>query len=107
VLYEMLAGEPPYPAPDSQRAIAGHLKDPVPAVRRLRPEVPVALEAAVRRALAKRREDRFETARGFGDALGIGGAKRSLGSRAAAAALLALAALGAAYLLPGGCYVSS
>src|SRR2546428_4705290 len=36
VLYEMLAGEPPFTGPTAQAVIAKRLADPVPAVRRLR-----------------------------------------------------------------------
>ena len=39
VLYEMLAGEPPYTGPTVQALIAKRLVDPVPAVRRLRAAV--------------------------------------------------------------------
>ena len=72
VLYEMLIGEPPFVGDTAQRSIAGHINDPVPAARRLRGEVPVALDAALRRALAKKPQDRFETARQFGEALPVG-----------------------------------
>jgi serine/threonine protein kinase len=69
VLYEMLVGEPPYPAPSPQAAIARHLKDPVPSPRRAVPELPAALDAAVSRALAKSRGQRFTTAAAFAGAL--------------------------------------
>ena len=69
VLYEMLAGEPPYAAPTPQAAIARHVKDPIPSLRRLRPELPAALDAAVRRALAKTPAERFTTAARLADAL--------------------------------------
>ncbi|HYC32943.1 MAG TPA: serine/threonine-protein kinase [Gemmatimonadales bacterium] len=69
VLYEMLVGEPPYPAPTPQAAIARHLKDPVPSPRRAVPEIPAALDAAVCRALAKSPAQRFTTAAAFAGAL--------------------------------------
>jgi eukaryotic-like serine/threonine-protein kinase len=94
VLYEMLAGEPPFPAPTTQRAIAAHVSDPVPAVRRLRPEVPPALEAALRRALAKTAAERFDTARRFGDALPGAGSGSLRPVRTGAIVLAALLALG-------------
>jgi serine/threonine protein kinase len=62
VLYEMLAGEPPYPAATPQAAVARHLQDPIPSLRQMVPELPPALDAAVRRALAKTPEERFTTA---------------------------------------------
>src|SRR5437899_2676295 len=47
VLYEMLAGEPPFTGPTAQAVIAKRLADPVPAVRRLRDTVPAGVEPAL------------------------------------------------------------
>ena len=69
VLYEMLAGEPPYTGPSAQIVMAKRLTDPVPSVRRLREGIPPAIDAAVSRALAKAAADRFATAALFAEAL--------------------------------------
>jgi serine/threonine-protein kinase len=69
VLYEMLAGEPPYTGPTAQAMIAKRLTDPVPAVSRVRETVPPAVEEALTRALAKVPADRFPTAAAFTAAL--------------------------------------
>ena len=69
VLYELLAGEPPYNGPTAQAVIARRFTDPVPGVRRLRPTVPPAVEQAVKRALATVPADRFRSAGAFADAL--------------------------------------
>src|SRR5438309_10247122 len=61
VLYEMLAGEPPYTGASAQVVIAKRFTDPVPSVRRLR-EVPEAVEEAVTKALARAPADRFGSA---------------------------------------------
>src|SRR2546425_7927655 len=53
VLYEMLAGEPPFTGPTAQAVIAKRLADPVPAVRRLRDAVPAGVERALMGALAR------------------------------------------------------
>src|SRR3989440_12418489 len=53
VLYEMLAGEPPYTGPTVQALIAKVMVDPVPAVRRARPTVPPGVGQALRRGLGK------------------------------------------------------
>jgi len=69
VLYEMLAGEPPYTGPTAQAIITKRLSDPVPSVRRLRPSVPPPVDRAVTRALAPIAADRFTTAAQFAQAL--------------------------------------
>jgi TolB-like protein/Flp pilus assembly protein TadD len=69
VLYEMLAGEPPYTGPTAQAIIAKRLTEPVPHLRTLR-EVPEAIELAVTRGLARAPADRFQTMAGFLAALG-------------------------------------
>jgi serine/threonine-protein kinase len=69
VLYEMLAGEPPYTGPTAQAIAGRRLTDPVPSVRRLRDTVPPSVEAAVTRALAKLPADRFVSAADFAEAL--------------------------------------
>ena len=62
VLFEMLAGEPPFTGPTVQAIIAKRLTQPVPSVRQSRPTVPQAAERALRQALAPIPADRFATA---------------------------------------------
>jgi serine/threonine protein kinase/Tfp pilus assembly protein PilF len=69
VLYEMLAGEPPYTAPNAQALIAKRLVDPVPSVRRVRGAVPANVDQALVKALAKTPADRFPSVTDFADAL--------------------------------------
>jgi serine/threonine protein kinase/tetratricopeptide (TPR) repeat protein len=69
VLYELLAGEPPYTGITAQAVIAKRFTDPVPPVRRLRPAVPLAVEQALLRALAPVPADRFPSAETFAEAL--------------------------------------
>ena len=69
VLYEMLAGEPPFTGPTAQAVIAKRLSEPPPSVRRARPAVPEAVDAALQRSLAPVRADRFATAAELGAAL--------------------------------------
>src|SRR2546428_11970456 len=68
VLYEMLAGEPPYTGPTAQAIIAKRFSEPVPHLGTLR-TVPPHVEAAVTRALAKSPADRFATTAAFAAAL--------------------------------------
>src|SRR5437667_243376 len=69
VLYEMLAGRPPFDGPTVQ-AVLARLSIELPApIRTARPSVPIAMEAAVLKALAKVPADRFATIAQFADAL--------------------------------------
>lgn len=69
VLYEMLAGEPPFTAPTAQGVIARVMtQEPRPVIE-LRQSVAPPLAAAIQRALAKVPADRFASALEFVDAL--------------------------------------
>ncbi len=69
VLYEMLAGQPPFTGPNAQAVMARHAVDPVPSIRTVRSTVGPALARVVNRALAKVPADRYPTARAFATAL--------------------------------------
>ena len=69
VMYEMLAGQPPFSAPTAQGLLARHAVDPVPSLRTVRPTVPAVVERAVEKALAKVPADRFRSANDFVAAL--------------------------------------
>jgi serine/threonine protein kinase len=69
VLYEMLAGEPPYTGPTAQAIIAKRMVEPIPRIRTVREGVPEELERAITRALAKTPADRFGTVPEFAAAL--------------------------------------
>ncbi|HSB54237.1 MAG TPA: protein kinase [Gemmatimonadales bacterium] len=70
VLYEMLAGEPPFTGATAQAVIAKRFSGEVPKVRAVRPSVPPQVEAAVSRALAPVAADRFASAAEFAKSLG-------------------------------------
>ena len=89
VLYEMLAGEPPYTGPTAQAIIAKRLTEPIPhlgTVRRVSP----AVEAAVTKGLAKTPADRFATAGAFVAALTAGSTRATHSRRRFAGAALAV-----------------
>ena len=69
VLYEMLAGEPPFTGPTAQAIIAKRLAEPPPRVSVVRDAVPASVDAALTRALARVPADRFGTAAQFAQAL--------------------------------------
>ncbi len=69
VLYEMLAGQPPFVGASPQAVLARHALDQVPSLTIVRQTVSPGLEAVIVKALAKSPADRFQTAREFGEAL--------------------------------------
>ena len=69
VVYEMLAGEPPFTGPTPQAVLARKAMEPVPRLRVVRETVPAAVEAVVAKSLARTPVDRFATAAQFGEAL--------------------------------------
>jgi serine/threonine-protein kinase len=69
ILYEMLTGEPPYSGRGLTEVAARILQAPVPSARRLVPELPPGVDAAMGRALAKRAVDRFGSMAEFAAAL--------------------------------------
>jgi serine/threonine-protein kinase len=62
VLYEMLAGVAPFTGPTAQSVIAKHFSGEIPSLRKARPEVPEAIDAAVTKALARNPGERHPTA---------------------------------------------
>ena len=71
VLYEMLAGEPPFMGETPMATLWAHIQDPVPPLTQKNPnvQVPRSIEAFLARALEKEPSDRFQSAAAFSDAL--------------------------------------
>ncbi|HMU61188.1 MAG TPA: protein kinase [Gemmatimonadales bacterium] len=69
VLFEMLAGTPPFRGASSQAIMVKRLTEDAPSVRRLRAEVPDVVDAALQRVLSRPPEARFPTAASFAAAL--------------------------------------
>ncbi|MGH7730648.1 MAG: protein kinase domain-containing protein [Candidatus Eiseniibacteriota bacterium] len=69
VLYEMLAGQPPFTGPTADSVVQQHLTLPPRPVTALRPAVPEAVARVLVQALAKTPADRFRDAGLFGRAL--------------------------------------
>ncbi|HEX5071278.1 MAG TPA: protein kinase [Vicinamibacterales bacterium] len=84
VLYEMLAGQPPFTGPTVQALLLRHAHDPVPPITSLRPGVPESIRHIIEKLLAKSPADRFATAAECIEALA---AARSAGTGAIAAPL--------------------
>ena len=69
VIYETLAGEPPFAGASARAVMAQHLSEAPPPLRARRPDAPAAVEQALARALAKDPADRFATVAQFVTAL--------------------------------------
>lgn len=69
VLYEMLAGEPPFSGPNAQAIFARRMTEPVRPLRTVRQHIPEQVERAIAKALARAPADRFSTAAHFAGAL--------------------------------------
>ncbi len=99
VLYEMLAGRPPFTGRTAQELITRRFVEPPPHVSAARPTVSVELDAVLVTAMATKPEDRFPSVAAFAHALDEAGlsftADAAASSRPRFAPRVALAAGGA------------
>lgn len=70
VVYEMLAGHPPFRGASAIATMAKHVTEKPKPLRASRPEIPLSLEQAVLRSLSKMPAGRYATVAEFIDALG-------------------------------------
>ena len=69
VLYEMLAGQPPFTGATTETLVRQHIMAPPPPVTQFRPAVPASVSDALMRAMAKAPADRFNPVGQFSAAL--------------------------------------
>lgn len=65
VLFEMLAGRPPFTGEHATDIIIKHLNEKVPSICRLRPDLPAEMDLFMQKALAKLPKDRYATPQEF------------------------------------------
>jgi serine/threonine-protein kinase len=98
VVYEMLAGEPPFGGRTTQAIMARHILERVPSLEVVRPGIPPGIAKAIEQALAKTPADRFATSDQFVAALDRAASGRAsrrpvvIGAAGGAAALVLAAA---------------
>jgi TolB-like protein/tRNA A-37 threonylcarbamoyl transferase component Bud32 len=82
VLYEMLAGTPPFAGANSQAILTRSLTEPPRAITASRPTISPAINTIVIRALAKAPTERYPNAQAFADALqrGLDQSRQSSGT---------------------------
>ena len=80
VLHEMIAGESPFVAATRQAVVQRLMFEPPAALATRRPDVPSWIADAVWRALAKRPDDRFQSAAAFASALDVPPARADRGA---------------------------
>jgi serine/threonine protein kinase len=83
VLYQMVTGAPPYEGNSSQEIVGKHIADPVPSPSAKNAKVPSWLSDVIVRLLAKRPDERYQSAGAALDALKTG---RSSGRQSAVSA---------------------
>ena len=69
VCFHCLTGQPPYVRETEVAVLAAHLRDPPPALSRVRPDLPPALDGVLVTAMAKYPQVRYESAGAFAKAL--------------------------------------
>lgn len=65
VLFEMLAGHPPFEGDTAVDIVMKHMNEKVPSICRLRPGLPVDMDIFLRKAMAKSPNDRYSMPRDF------------------------------------------
>jgi serine/threonine-protein kinase len=88
ILYELLTGQLPYDAESLTGLAVVIATAPPPSARKVRPEVPAGLDAAIRRGLGKQLSDRFPTLIEFAEALAPFGGPQAAARAARVSAIL-------------------
>lgn len=78
VVFEMLTGRVPFEGEDPVTVLTGHLTGPPPAPSSVRPELPLWIDIAVVRAMAKNPADRWPDIAEFGRAIAAGSGPRPM-----------------------------
>src|SRR5215831_17750511 len=69
ILYEMLAGQPPFAGESPTVIMMKQVQEPPPSILQTRPELPVTVASLIEKALAKQPADRYQTAGDLSKAL--------------------------------------
>ncbi len=61
VLFEMLTGQVPYDGTNAVDVVVKHVRNPIPSICEVRPDLPAALDSYLQKAMAKSPGGRFQT----------------------------------------------
>jgi hypothetical protein len=61
ILYEMVTGRVPFEAETPMAIVVKHITEPLPLPGKINPDLPESVERVIMKALAKNRDDRYET----------------------------------------------
>jgi serine/threonine protein kinase len=89
ILYEMLAGHVPFTGDSPTAVMMKHIQEPAPSILDERKDLPASVGRVIARALAKKPEDRFNSAGELYDALNAAAAEETPAAGATAAAAAA------------------
>jgi len=62
MIYEMLTGKKPYDADSPMSVAVRHITEPIPDILQAKPDLPIEVDAIIRTAMAKDREERYPNA---------------------------------------------
>ena len=82
LVFQMLTGRLPFPGTNAGQILMAHLSTPPPDPRQFAPDLPANAASAILRALAKKPEERFDSATAFADMLASDESVRDLDSAA-------------------------
>lgn len=63
LMYELLTGQVPYKGDNAVEIALKHLKEPLPSIRKILPEIPQSIENIILKATAKNPQNRYKDAR--------------------------------------------
>lgn len=75
ILFEMLVGHVPFSGDSPTAIMMRHIQEPAPSILEERKDLPAGVGSVVARSLAKRPEDRFQSASEMSDALAVAAAE--------------------------------
>ena len=71
LVYQMLTGNQPFTGDNAMKVLVKHISEPVPNILDANPDLPAALETIIKTAMAKRKENRYQSVLEFAYALSV------------------------------------